>query len=53
MRDTCLACNRPIWTIHAQGMGITLAKQWTHGKRRLDRQHVPIPQNHEYQVVRR
>lgn len=50
MRDTCLACGRQIFTIRAQGMGITLAKQWTHGSRRKDRKHMAIPTNHEYTI---
>ena len=53
MNDTCLACGRGVFTIHAQGMGITLAQQWTHGSRRKDRNHTPIPTNHEYKVVNR
>lgn len=53
MRDTCAACGRPVYTVRAQGFGITLAQQWTHGSRRVDRQHAVIPSNHEYQVVRR
>lgn len=54
MRDTCLACGRPIFTIRAQGMGITLAQQWTHGGMGfVDRSHAAIPKNHEYKVVRR
>lgn len=52
MNDVCLACNRPIFTIRAQGMGITLAKQWTHGSRRRDRNHIAIPSNHDYKIRR-
>lgn len=52
MRDVCLACGRPIFTIRAQGIGITLMQQWTHGSRRRDRNHVPIPTNHEFEVRR-
>lgn len=56
MRDVCLACGRPIFTTPLRnslgGPMITLAQQWTHGRRRLDRQHAPIPTNHEYRVVR-
>lgn len=50
MRDTCLACGRPIFTIRAQGIGITLLQQWTHGSRRKDRQHMAIPTDHDFEV---
>jgi hypothetical protein len=53
MNDVCLACGKPIFTINA-GMGraiITLAQRWTHGKRRWDRNHIPIPSNHDYKIV--
>jgi hypothetical protein len=54
MRDTCQACGRPIFTIRAQGMGITLAQQWTHGGYGfVDRRHAPIPGKHEYKIVNR
>lgn len=44
MRDICMACGRPIFTVHLQGHGITLAQRWTHGGLGVrDRQHVPIP----------
>lgn len=53
MRDTCMACGRGIFTIHTRGMGITLAQQWTHGGYGfVDRQHVPIPANHDFKVIR-
>lgn len=53
MRDVCAACGRPIFTIHARGMGITLARQWTHGGYGfIDRRHLPIPSKHEYKIVR-
>ena len=39
-----MACGRPIFTVHLQGHGITLAQRWTHGGLGVrDRQHVPIP----------
>ena len=54
MRDRCVACGRPIFTIPARGMGITLVQQWTHGGYGIiDRQHVPIPKNHDFKVVNR
>jgi hypothetical protein len=54
MNDTCMACGRPIFTIPARNMGITLAQQWTHGGFGLiDRQHSPIPQNYEFKVTGR
>jgi len=54
MMDICQACGRMIFTVHPVGMGITLALQWTHGGFGfVDRQHVPMPRNHEFKVVRR
>lgn len=56
MRDTCLACGRPIFTVPLRnGLGgpmVTLAQQWTHGGRRVDRKHAPIPASHDFEVVR-
>lgn len=56
MRDTCLACGKPIYTIPLRnslgGPMITLAMQWTHGSPRRDRKHLPIPTNHEFKVRR-
>ena len=52
MTDICLACGRHIFTVNA-GMSrgiVTLVQQWTHGKRRWDRNHTPIPKNHEYTI---
>lgn len=51
-RDICVACGRAIWTIPLQRPIVTLAQQWTHGRRRWDRSHLPIPGNHEYMVLR-
>lgn len=51
MRDVCVACGRPIYTVHLHY--ITLAQRWTHGKRRWDKNHAPIPANHDYRVVNR
>lgn len=54
VRDVCAACGRPIFTIRARGLGITLAREWTHGGWGwVDRSHVPIPSRHKYKVVRR
>lgn len=56
MRDVCVACGRPIFTVNA-GMDrgiVTLAQRWTHGGYGIvDRMHVPIPKRHEYKVVGR
>lgn len=52
MRDACLACGMPIYTIPLQRPIVTLAQQWTHGSRRRDRKHLPIPTNHEFEVQR-
>ncbi len=49
MNDTCLACDKPIFTVRLEGHGVTLAQRWTHGSRRKDKQHMPIPTNHEYE----
>ena len=53
MRDVCAACGRGIYTTAYRGPVVTLAQQWTHGSRRIDRQHAPIPTRHKYQVVPR
>lgn len=52
MRDTCMACGKPIYTIPLRRPIITLAMQWTHGSTRRDRKHLPIPANHEFEVQR-
>ncbi|WP_353707630.1 hypothetical protein ABRQ22_17365 [Cellulosimicrobium sp. ES-005] len=52
MRDTCLACGRPIFTTALRVPIVTLAQQWTHGSRRIDRKHAPIPTNHDFEVIR-
>lgn len=52
MRDVCLACGRPIFTVPLQRPIVTLAQQWTHGSRRRDRKHLPIPTHHEFTVQR-
>jgi hypothetical protein len=52
MRDVCLACGKPIYTIPMRGVGVTLAQQWTHGTARRDRKHLPIPTDSEYEVRR-
>lgn len=55
MRDVCVACGRPIFTVNA-GMSrgiVTLAHRWTHGGMGfIDRQHAPIPANHDYRIER-
>lgn len=54
MEDVCLACGRRIFTVHYAAGGITLAQQWTHGSRRRDRNHTPIPTtHHDYTIVDR
>lgn len=53
MRDTCAACGRLIFTTRLNGHGITLAQKWTHGGYGfIDRQHLPIPTNHNFEVIR-
>lgn len=51
MNDTCVACGRYIYTTVYRGPVVTLMQQWTHGSRRIDRQHAPIPTRHEYKVI--
>jgi hypothetical protein len=55
VRDVCLACGRPIFTVNAglsRGI-ITLAERWTHGSRRRDRNHMAIPKNYDYEIEAR
>lgn len=54
MKDVCMVCFRPIFTVNAGNYHgvVTLEQWWTHGGMGIiDRMHMPTPNNHDYRVA--